>query len=222
MPGGKKRGKKKYKRKYKRRYGSSGFGTRVIRSPTPMRFPTKMIYVEQFTLDPGSGTLAGYVFSGNGLYDPNITGTGHQPRGFDQLMAMYDHYVVVGSKCNVKLAPSNQTPAICCLAVQDGTGVSSDINNYLEHRLSRYTSTGSDMSSRSLTIASSPRTYLGRSKVLSDPELKGTASANPTEGYYFVVATEATDNAGDPGVFSCVATIEYSVVFIEPKRMTQS
>ena len=43
-----------------------------------------------------SGTTLsdGHVFSANSLYDPDTTGTGHQPRGFDQLSALYKMYRV--------------------------------------------------------------------------------------------------------------------------------
>lgn len=209
-------------RRRKRSYVPRSFGSLARNSPVPIRFPVKMTYVEQFTINPGAGTCATYVFSGNGLYDPNITGTGHQPRGFDQLMALYDHYVVVGSKATCKYSTADVVSVACCLAVTDSGSTSTDINNYMEHRTNRHTITGADSSSRTLTIASSPRTYLGRSKVLSDPELKGTSSANPSEGYFFHVAAEATDGSSDPGSMSCLMTIEYSVVFIEPKRINQS
>ena len=37
----------------------------------------------------------------NSLFDPNLSGLGHQPRGFDQLMAVYEKYTVVAAKITV-------------------------------------------------------------------------------------------------------------------------
>ena len=37
----------------------------------------------------------------NSLFDPNRTGTGHQPYGFDQLSTFYNRYYVTGSKMTV-------------------------------------------------------------------------------------------------------------------------
>ena len=58
----------------------------------------KMRYVEEFELNPGLGSVASYVFRANGLYDPNYTGAGHQPYGFDQWMTYYNQFTVLGSK----------------------------------------------------------------------------------------------------------------------------
>ena len=40
-------------------------------------------------------------FVANGAFDPNLTGVGHQPRGFDQFMAGYETFTVTGSKISV-------------------------------------------------------------------------------------------------------------------------
>jgi len=32
------------------------------------------------------------------MYDPDITGTGHQPAGFDQMMLSYEHYIVTRAR----------------------------------------------------------------------------------------------------------------------------
>ena len=47
-----------------------------------------------------------YRFRANGLYDPDRTGTGHQPFGYDEWSPIYDHFTVVGSRITVyPLAP---------------------------------------------------------------------------------------------------------------------
>jgi len=51
-------------------------------------------YVENFTLNPGVLGSSVNVFSMNGLFDPNISGTGHQPMFFDNYMAIYGQYRV--------------------------------------------------------------------------------------------------------------------------------
>ncbi len=63
---------------------------------------TQQLYYEnQLNLAGTAGVLARYVFSANGAYDPNITGTGHQMMGFDQMMLFYEQAVVVRSKIQV-------------------------------------------------------------------------------------------------------------------------
>lgn len=53
----------------------------------------------------GASNPAAYVFRANSLFDPDFTGVGHQPRGFDQLMALYERYVVTGVKVEAWFAP---------------------------------------------------------------------------------------------------------------------
>ena len=36
----------------------------------------------------------------NGLYDPQVSTGGHQPRGFDEFMTTYDMYTVHGSRAS--------------------------------------------------------------------------------------------------------------------------
>ncbi len=65
-------------------------------SPVPSRFITKMKYVSFGSLTSGTAGVVGgqYVFRLNSVYDPDQTGAGHQPYGFDQLAALYGKYLV--------------------------------------------------------------------------------------------------------------------------------
>jgi len=70
-------------------------GTTIVSNTMPI-FSAKttraLRYSDYFQLTTTSGAVSTYVFAANGLYDPNITGTGHQPMGFDQLLQFYNHY----------------------------------------------------------------------------------------------------------------------------------
>jgi hypothetical protein len=71
----------------------------IYKAPIPNKFATKLRYSESVNIDPSLGGVPGvHVFNASSCYDPNTTGIGHQPRGFDQWMAMFDHFTVVGSR----------------------------------------------------------------------------------------------------------------------------
>jgi len=77
---------------------ASGSNSNVVKNVQRVLFPVKtsrrLVYHDTVFVTSTSGVPATYVFSTNGLYDPNITGTGHQPAGFDQIMLYYNHYYV--------------------------------------------------------------------------------------------------------------------------------
>ena len=65
----------------------------------PDRMHVKMRYFSQVTFDfDGTNGGLAHVYRVNNIYDPNETGTGHQPMGFDQLNAFYKRYLVNGCK----------------------------------------------------------------------------------------------------------------------------
>lgn len=58
-----------------------------------------------------AGVLGIVYFSANDMFDPNRSGTGHQPLGFDQLMLYYNHFIVLKSHIRVKFATQEITAA---------------------------------------------------------------------------------------------------------------
>ncbi|AYP28840.1 MAG: putative capsid protein [Circoviridae sp.] len=195
--------------------------------PLLPRTRTTVRYLGNFhTVNPGlGGTADGHVFSANGLYDPDITGTGHQPGGFDQLMAMYDQYTVIGAKISVDFYNTDNTnPIFAFVAVRDSTSVDTDTrmlieNGYVNYRLmNRNTLVPSTTKiNQAVDIAK----YLGRGDVMSDPHLKGTITTNPTEQVYFHVGAYTMNNV-DGGDVNLQAVIEYEVVFHERHSVTPS
>jgi len=71
--------------------------------PFPPRFRCTLTYCDQSTLTaPATTNLsASYRFALNGIYDPNVTGTGHQPMFFDQLTGLYSLYRVLRARVQV-------------------------------------------------------------------------------------------------------------------------
>jgi len=62
----------------------------------PNRRFAALKYCSSKSLTSGTSGITGnaQIYALNGLYDPDVTGTGHQPYGYDQLMTFYDIYTV--------------------------------------------------------------------------------------------------------------------------------
>ena len=66
-------------------------------------YKAQQVFIRHISaLTPGAA-VASYVFRGNSLYDPDYTGTGHQPRYYDQLTPIYGRYKVLSSAITVEM-----------------------------------------------------------------------------------------------------------------------
>lgn len=96
-----------------RRYrGRRGYGRRRTRAAlnSQRKFVTRMKYVTTVDLEPPSAGLSKiHWFRGNSIYDPDITGTGHQPLGHDEAAVLYERYRVRGCKVNAKVCMTSAT-----------------------------------------------------------------------------------------------------------------
>lgn len=185
-----------------------------------------LVYYDNVTLSAlGAATLGTYIFSANGCYDPNITGTGHQPRGFDQVMAMYDHYLVVGSKITVRYQNvSTGTRPYVGISLRDNTTTMAELEDAIEYsgtiasarplnRLSTADEAGTG-SSLMLTSKCNPHRFLGRMR--NDPDLRGNNATNPVEqAFYHIWGSDPVGIAA--GDINLIVKIEYSVLYSEPK-----
>lgn len=72
----------------------------IQKSPLPARFSCVHKYAQTFTLTTGTVGVMGTQnsFRLNCMYDPDATGTGHQPYGYDQMVALYNGYQVKAVK----------------------------------------------------------------------------------------------------------------------------
>lgn len=175
-------------------------------------------YVEDFTLDPATGALAKQNFSANGLYDPNITGVGHQPYGFDTYMSIYNHYRVLRSRIAVTCAPvSNAAPTgnmIVSIGLKDDTTTESNMLTARETKDVNFQPLGSYEIKTVRQVWRPKDIFNGNHDSLS-----GTDSANPAEQTYFNVCASHMVSTQDGGAVFCMATIEYDVEFYELKDL---
>lgn len=186
-------------------------------------------YSDYFQLNPGvAGSPGFYCFSLNGCYDPNITGVGHQPRGFDQLMTMYDHYTVIGATVELYIHAASTAPTggrVVSCVTDTATSIYTTYDDIWEYPTAKVTNVSAHdggQASAHQVISVNPNEYLGRSKPLADPQLKGSASSNPSEQCFLqLFAMDPTELADIDG-FACRVVITYTTILQEPKLPVRS
>lgn len=95
----------------------------------PDRLRTKLHYCDVVGLSASAGNPGIWQFRMNGVFDPDLTGVGHQPQWYDQLSAVYQYVTVVGSRIKVTFIPGNvddteandKGPYICGITTVSGT-----------------------------------------------------------------------------------------------------
>lgn len=183
-------------------------------------------YVSSIILTSTSGAIAKHQFSANGMFDPDITATGHQPLYFDQFTALYDHYTVIGSKITVKLCSGTANEAAGQFAMMLNDDTSSTNITDPEHafeqsqhsnRLTLIPPNSNNSYAQRLTW--SPKKVFGGS-ILANDALQGTVSANPTEQSYYDLYFSSFGSATTTCAIQVL--IEYIAVWDELKEVAQS
>ncbi len=190
----------------------------------PKGFPKKMFmsheYRETKPIVCTTGAISSYVFTCNGMYDPNITGTGHQPMYFDQMSAIYDHYTVFKSEIVYEFIVKTADQMV-------GTYIDDDASITNDPVLCGELPTGSSnllsvLAAKPLTIRKTwdAKAYFG-GDIFDNDVLQGSASANPTEQSYYVVVTQPFDGTSSTTLYMNVC-IKYHAVWDELKNISSS
>ena len=97
----------------------------------PRNLTRTLRYAETYTLTTGTVGVVGSVqqMALNSLYDPNATGTGHQPYGYDQLApAFYLNYLVKKVRWRLLCTTIGNTSEVCvafCIYPSGASGIQS-------------------------------------------------------------------------------------------------
>lgn len=210
--------KKTYKRKKKRTVSPS--------YPLSNKFLFKTRYVEiNQTLDPGIGGIpVTRVYRLTSLFDPNYSGAGHQPIGFDQIMPMYDHYTVIGARVKVTASNLDRDPQILILQVKDGISLSTNITEMIENGRTNFKTLGgveSSASQKTLTANFSSKRFFSRNPMASDKN-QGTISSSPAENAFLHITVAPTTDGDNTEKVIYSIIIEYIAMLTEPKQLTSS
>lgn len=198
-----------------------------VHQPIPLfqeRRKCMLRYVENsVSATSTAGSVGSYVMSANGLFDPNITGTGHQPAGFDQMMASYNHYHGVKSRISVLFRNSSATyPVVMISRAASAVPVTNQVQlleegNYVRTALMP---TGVQGSWKRLSMDMDVRKFGGVDDILDRTDYQGDVAANPVEQVYFIIQVFTEDFT--TATVNLDIVIEYDSWFTEPRVLTTS
>lgn len=204
----------------------------------PDRKAVRLRYVDFIGLDStalGSATPTVHHFRANSLYDPDLSSSGHQPRGFDEHALLYDHYTVIGSKIKVTFESdvdnTSNAGQYCFLVLQDTNATPGSLIDIMEGGQGKtkigYRPFNND-TGKSVVLNSkySPKKMFGLPKsasVLTMDELTPQCGANPLEDaiYTIGIICERTTSTNPARIVARVE-IEYIAIFSEKKPQVQS
>ena len=183
-------------------------------------------YAQQ--VSAAAGFTASRFFIANGMFDPDISGSGHQPMGFDQMMALYTTYHVIRATITVTGLPEANGACLGIYLSPDTTSITDPIR-LIENGLMKFIhlAPNTDGAQRigSVTMSVDVPRYFGRSydtrALLNDDNLGGTAAANPFEGVYFGVCAFCFYSSAT-AIIDYDVMLSYDAIFSEPRKLTVS
>lgn len=191
-------------------------------------FPKKcrafLKYVDTFELAGAAGALQTYKFRCNGMFDPDVTSTGHQPMYFDTYMGIYDHFTVISSKITFKFCAKATNLSSFRVATDvndDTTQTAATIDAIAEQSSGKVVLVPAGSNNNYVLVNTwNARKWFGGDPLAAD-SLAGSASADPTEQSIYDLSIQATDATS---TVQAIVNVEilYEAVFDEIKDLAQN
>lgn len=204
---------------------------RFMRKLTLGGFPdsktVRLRYVTTVTLDPATGSIPVAYYRANGCYDPEVAVGGHQPRGFDEWIGIYDHFTVLGSKIRVTpfsdFASGADVPNFGVALRDDASFPYSTFSDLAESRLAGpgIMASWRSLGTKSATKKYSTKKFFSVKDYISKGLYRGTATSDPSELAVFALWCTTPDKR-DIAPVKFIVQIDYIVAFTEPKYLAGS
>lgn len=201
-------------------------------APFPKQKWLRMRYHTTTQLTCTSGIPSAHNYSCNSLYDPDFTGAGHQPMGYDQMALLYNHYLVAGAKITVKCIPTvpsaTGNPIFWGIRVAPTSTFGLTFDSIVENKMGRYKLLSNSQSVNSYQVQSkgfSCKKFFNITDIKDNSTMLGANFSNtggPSEQAFFQVFMGSVDAVSSTNTYLFDITIDYIMTCNEPKTLAQS
>ena len=220
------RTKPQRKSKGKARKGiTAGVLTTVNRSLQP--FPNRYICKMKYATSVITGALSGqYIMNLNSLYDPDRSGVGRQPYGFDNLATLYNRYRVIATGWRIQQpnGASGSPVMTVCLPNNDVSITYADFGTMTENPRSRYIIQNPGAPVVTLNGKVSLPKLVGRTpaQYMADDNYQAVVNADPSETALLYINTFNGFNGAIQGSIGIQVLLEFTVEFFDLKHVVPS
>lgn len=172
-------------------------------------------YVGSGLISAGAGLGNAHVWSANSLYDPDVTGVGHQPYGRDEMVVIYGKYRV--TEARIRVSFFNTSSCLASVRVDDLSTVITNGELALERPFVKWSPVGT---TKQAQFVSKYRPEMFGIKDISEQE--ANAASAPARQVYFHCQASALDFTGALATTVITVEIEYDAIWSEPKHVVQS
>lgn len=218
-PRPRKAGRRMYKKRQYRRTGiPQNLGLIV-----PEKSVATLKYAAVFSNAGSTNSYYSWTAKSNSIYDPDESGVGHQPMGFDQLTMMYSNYSVLSSTMIVHVTALQGSQNIYAILIREttNTGYSFNIETIAEQ----------NPTDRIKIIAPQRSATLKKTwscKLIDDKGENTGATGNfgtgtdPNMPHYFRIHTQSTNGASLVQQPQFAVEIYYKTLFTNRKLLAPS
>jgi hypothetical protein len=183
-------------------------------------FRTCLPFTTNVSLVSTTGIPGTYLFRGNGPFDPDLTGTGAQPEGYDQFSAFYSNVRVLGSRITV--IPQNLSASLSweefvvaplpgTTAVNLTTG--GGLDNIKSQRYAKDSVIQTNTFTKLVSACSTAQIYgKSESAVEDDTDFGAPITAVPVNQWIWQLSQVAVDRTNTE-TLTLIVKLEYDCVF---------
>jgi hypothetical protein len=176
-----------------------------------------------------------YVFRGTSLFDPDLTGTGAQPTGFDEWAAFYNRYVVTHSKIRIDVievasdsdANSETVEVAIVPTPENGAPPFSDPQEAGEQQYGKfallYPQTNGNPALARMTHSMSNSKIHGVSAntIVTESDFSALVNSNPNKNLYWNLYFQTADESSSHS-YVVYVTLEFEAEFYDKGLMAPS
>lgn len=171
------------------------------------------------------GALSGYSFKVNSFNDPTGSMTAQLPRYLDQYAALYQKYIILGAKVQVRFVRVSGTGAqICGLHLDESNTMLTDHDDYREQFRTKTRMLTDQHNYATITINYSGKKFWKVKDLKDDSEQEGALSLTPGDptDIAYVHAFIQDLNKTDAYTYEMQLTMEFITLLTNPIAATRS